>query len=188
MLKEVLRSPIEVSRAELNLVDGLLVQIDKGHDYCCYTAIKVALQKIPPGKYAMIFINDSQINQNYGQFSVVVNLICKQMDREDPLVLEENYDIDLLQKWLLNPKKRSHDICIIGEGHWSNGIETEIVVYVYPEDCQSCKKSDADPVILSRTLAMLITSTYLRLNCKCGFNLIAETQRFDILISTLDLY
>ena len=112
-LKEVLRSPIEVSRAELNLVDGVLIQIDKGHVYCCYTALKVALQEIPSGKYAMVFIDDSQISQTEGKFSVIVNVIYKQLGREDPMILEEDYDSDVLQKWLLNPKKRFHDICIL---------------------------------------------------------------------------
>ena len=178
LLEEVLRSPIEVSRAELNLVDGLLVQIDKGDVFCCYTAVKVAIQETPPGKYAMVFIDDSQINQTEGKFNVIVKLIYKQLDREDPVIFEENYEPHLLQKWLLNPKKRSHDICILGASHRSNGIETELVVYVYPKDCQVCKKSDADPVIISRTMAMLITSTYHRLNCKCGSTLIPEFARF----------
>ena len=178
-LKEVLRSPIEVSKAEVNLVDGTLVQIDKGHVYCCYTALKFALQEIPSGKYAMVFIDDSQIIQTEGSFSVIVNVIYKQLDREVPLILKKDYDTNVLQKWLLNPKRRVYDICILGAQHRSNGIETDLVVYLYPTDCPVCKKSDADPVIISRTMAMLITSTYHRLNCKCGSVLIPEFPRFD---------
>ena len=168
-LDGVLRSSIEVSRKELNLVDGILVQIDKGRENCCYTALKESLKEIPDRKFALIFINDSQIKGNLFE----INEVFKKMSREEPVVLEKGYDTVVLQEWLSVPEKRSRDICILGSQHRCNGIETELVVYVYPVDCEKCKKSDADPVIISRAKAKLILSTYHRLNCDyCGFFLI----------------
>ena len=71
----------------------------------------------------MVFIDDSQIRQTEGKFSVIVNVIFKQLGREDPMILKEDYDTNLLQKWLLSPKKRYHDICILGALHRINELK-----------------------------------------------------------------
>ena len=63
---------------------------------------------------------------------------------------------------------------ITGTQHQCNGIETDIVVHIYPEDCPWCGISNADPVIISRAKALLIVSTYQRLQCSCGWILCEE--------------
>ena len=87
------------------------------------------------------------------------------------MILQEYENTKKLQEWLLNPEKRCYDVCIVGTQHCVNGIETDVVVYVYPKDCHQCQRSDADPVIISRAKAMLIVSTYHRLDVSCGFTL-----------------
>ena len=65
-------------------------------------------------------------------------------------------------------------MCIIGTQHQCNGIETDLVVHIYPEDCPWCEISNADPVIISRAMAMLIISTYQRVQCGCGWKALKE--------------
>ena len=61
-------------------------------------------------------------------------------------------------------------MCIVGAQHQCNGIETELVVHIYPANCQFCEISNADPVIISRAKAMLIVATFQRTNCSnCGW-------------------
>ena len=45
-----------------------------------------------------------------------------------------------------------------------NGIETDIVIHIFPEKCPSCLISSDDPVIISRAKAMLVVATYRRSN------------------------
>ena len=84
----------------------------------------------------------------------------------------------------MHPEKRSQDVCIVGTQHYCNGIETDVVAHVYPTDCHNCQRSDADPVIISRAKAMLIISTYHRLDCQCGyildFTLIPQSEEENI--------
>ena len=49
-----------------------------------------------------------------------------------------------------------------------------MVVHIYPEDCPMCGISNADPVIISRSMALLIVSTYCRVQCGCGWKLCNE--------------
>ena len=73
ILSGVLRSKIETSN--LNLVDGTLTRLPEVEGVYCpwkevsgYNAIKDALKKIPFGKFALVFIDDTQI---LGNFNVV---------------------------------------------------------------------------------------------------------------------
>ena len=101
----------------------------------------------------------------------MINEMYRRLSKEDPVILQENDNTNILQEWLLYPEKRQNDVCIVETQHCCNGIETDVVVYVYPKDCHQCQRSDADPVVISRAKAMLITSTYHRLDCSCGFTL-----------------
>ena len=74
-----------------------------------------------------------------------------------------------LKTWLCDPQTRKNDVCIVGKDHQCNGIEVEVVVHLLPADCPLCGISNADPVIVSRAKAMVIISTYQRLNCTCGW-------------------
>ena len=137
-------------------------------------SLQAALETIPHGKYALIFIESSQIMGNYAIIRAVYTKFSRQrpdLKRPDPIILEENYDPIMLQDWLWDPNKRRQDVCIIGKKHRCNGIETEIVIYVYPMDCHRCSKADADPVIISRSKAMLIMATYQRNDCNCGVSI-----------------
>ena len=49
-----------------------------------------------------------------------------------------------------------------------------MVVHIYPEDCPMCGISNADPVIISRSMALLIVSKYCRVQCGCGWKLCNE--------------
>ena len=84
--------------------------------------------------------------------------------RKEPQIFTGIESTSNLKTWLCEPQKRKNDICIIGTQHHCNGIETDIVVHIYPEDCPWCKISNADPVIISRAMAMLIVSTYQRIS------------------------
>ena len=166
LLDGVLRSSIEVNS---DLVGGTLIRIEKG-DVSCYNAFKAALQAmIPFGKSGLLFIDNRQI---MGNFRVIIELVYADLSRKNPIIFEGNYNSYVLKKWFEDPQNRDQDICILGTQNRYNGIETEMVVHVYPKDCPSCGKSDADPVIISRATAMLILSTYQRLSCRCGFELI----------------
>ena len=69
----------------------------------------------------------------------------------------------ILQKWLLEESKsRKNDMVMIENEHACNGIEANIVVHIYPEDCPECGICCEDPVIISRSTAMLIMVRYKR--------------------------
>ena len=173
LLDGVLRSTIEVNS---DLVGGTLIRIEKG-DVSCYNAFKAALQAmIPFGKSGLLFIDNRQI---MGNFRVIIELVYADLSRKIPIIFEENYNPCVLKKWFEDPQNRDQDICILGTQNRYNGIETEMVVHVYPKDCPSCGLSDADPVIISRSTAMLILSTYQRLSCRCGFELIPSPMNFE---------
>lgn len=159
----VLRSTIEVCREELNLVDGRIVQIN---EKTWPKSLQAGIEKIPYGKFALLFIDNTQIT---GNLRPIIKVIYARQHpkRPDPTILEGDYDATILQNWLWDPKNRRTDVCIIGTKHHCNGIETEIVIYVYPMNCRRCSKSEVDPVIISRSKAMLILSTYQRDHCNC---------------------
>ena len=161
----ILRSPIE--KANTNLVEGQLIKIDKNH-HSCEDALEAALLEIPYGKYALIFVDDRDILEASQD-----NLKRAFSSRQEPLIFEGIEEKLELRKWLSEPSKRECDVCIVGAQHQSNGIETELVIHVYPADCPSCEISNADPVIISRAKAMFVVATYQRLQCKgdrgCGW-------------------
>ena len=149
-------------------------------DVSCYSAFKAAKKEmIPFGKSGLLFIDNSQI---FGNFRVIIESIYADLSKtnpqmgKNPIIFEGNHDPGILKTWFGDPKNRDNDICILGTQNRYNGVETEVVVHVYPKDCPSCGKSDADPVIISRATAMLILSTYQRLSCRCGFELISSSM------------
>ena len=165
----VLRSPIEISTST-NLVDGQLIIVD-GTNLFVEDALETALEKIPHGNYALAFVDDREMTGN------IPEAIKKGFSkRNDPGLFTGLEETGELKKWLCSPEKRQNDMCIIGVQHQCNGIETEIVIHIYPGDCPLCKISNADPVIISRAKAMLIVSTYQRVQCSCcGWKLHKET-------------
>ena len=163
----VLRTPIDTS-AELNLIEGQLIKIDSVHS-SWQEALFVTCQEIPHGKYGLFFIDQTKIFEDH-----VTRIEDVFSTRPVPCTFTGNEDTNQLKNWLLHPKKRENDFCIFGVQHQSNGIETEIVVHIYQADCPMCGISNADPVIVSRATAMVITATYQRLycpNCKWNFDI-----------------
>ena len=157
----VLRSPIDTS-SSLNIVDGQLIKFEKDN-FPFQEAVKETLKKIPYGRYALIFIDDRDLSEN-----VLDEIKDLFHSRPEPQIFTETDSTSDLRKWLCEPQKRRNDMCIIGSQHQCNGIETDIVIHIYPEDCPWCGISNADPVIISRAMALLIISKYERV--KCGFS------------------
>jgi hypothetical protein len=157
----ILRSPIEISRATTNLVEGEFIKI-RPVEATCTDALVTALQKIPHEKKALIFLETEEDPETIKEAFSSTN-------RETPKIFTGTEETSHLKKWLCEPQKRKFDMCIIGAQHQCNGIETELVVHVYPANCPFCKISNADPVIISRAKAMLIVATYQRIKCSCGW-------------------
>ena len=44
-------------------------------------------------------------------------------------------------------------------------LETKVVLYILPKECEDCCHSNIDPVIVSRATAMLIVARYERSHC-----------------------
>ena len=65
--------------------------------------------------------------------------------RKMPIIFTGDEETSALKKWLCEPKNRECDMCIVGSQHQCNGIETELVVHVYPANCPFCNISNADP-------------------------------------------
>ena len=140
-----------------------MIKIDKS-DQSCEDALKSTLSEIPYGTYALIFVDDRHM-----QTKSKKNLIKVFSSRKKPLIYSGIEETTELEKWLCEPQKREFDICIVGVQHQCNGIETELVIHVYPADCPLCQISNADPVIISRAKAMLVVATYQRIQCICGW-------------------
>ena len=158
----ILRSPIEISRATTNLVEGEFIKISTV-EAACTDALVTALQKIPLEKKALVFLDMEEDLE-------IIKEAFSSTNRETPKIFTGTEETSHLKKWLCEPQKRKFDMCMIGAQHQCNGIETEVVVHVYPANCQFCGISNADPVIISRTKAMLIVATYQRTNCSsCGW-------------------
>lgn len=152
---------------DTTIVDGSVVEL-KGFLTWQY-ALKAALEIIPFKRFAMAHIEASgdQITEES------VCSIHKELRRPRPDVVTKPHDYPKYQNWVCNPKDRKSDICIVGVGHRSNGIQTSIVICILPQHCPECGYSSEDPVIASRATAMLITAMYQRLscpNCKQEFN------------------
>ena len=110
----------------MNLVDGRIVQIN---EKTWPKSLQAGIEKIPYGKFALLFIDNTQIT---GNLRPIIKVIYARQHpkRPDPTILEGDYDATILQNWLWDPKNRQTDVCIIGTKHHCNGIETEIVIYV----------------------------------------------------------
>ena len=141
-----------------------MIKIDKS-DQSCEDALKSTLSEIPYGTYALIFVDDRHMQTKSKE-----NLIKVFSSRREPLIYSGIEETTELEKWLCEPQKREFDICIVGVQHQCNGIETELVIHVYPADCPLCQISNADPVIISRAKAMLVLATYQRIQCSCGWS------------------
>ena len=157
-LDAILRSPIDIPAQPTNIVEGQLVKI-KEIAPTHKDALVVGIQKVPHGKHALFFIDGIGLESIKEAF----------FDRPIPKIFTGKEDNYHLKEWLCEPQRRKTDMCIIGLQHQCNGIETDLVVHVYVADCQMCGISNADPVIISRAKAMLILSTYQRLQCSCGW-------------------
>ena len=129
-------------------------------------ALNYSLDKVPYGKYALVFVDDRDVTG-----SVLHELYNSFHQRKKPQIFTGTEETANLKKWLREPKERENDFCIVGTQHQCNGIETDIVIHIYPEDCPLCGISSADPVIISRAMALLIVSTYQRVQCDCGWKL-----------------
>mgnify|MGYP001183252128 FL=1 len=162
LLFSVLKSPIEVDRVEINILDGQVIKINNSQlSFLC--AFKAAIERIPDLTFAMFFIDNSSMPNLDGTIEEAFS------SRIKPCIFKGTKDTHMLKNWLCDPKSRKNDVCIIGRDHQCNGIEVEIVLHILPADCPSCGISNSDPVIVSRAKAMVITSTYQRLQCSCGW-------------------
>ena len=152
---------------DTTIVDGSVVELKGFSTWQC--ALKAALEIIPFKRFVMAHIEATgdQITEES------VCSIHKELKRPRPDVVTKPQDYPKYQNWVCNPKNRKSDICIVGVGHKSNGIQTSIVICILPQHCPECGYSSEDPVIASRATAMLITAMYQRLscpNCKQEFN------------------
>ena len=162
LLFSVLTSPIEVDRLETNIPDGQVIMINNSQlSFLC--AFNAAIEKIPALTFALFFIDNSSI------LNLDDSIEEAFLSRQEPYVFKSINGTHMLKNWLCDPKGRKNDVCIIGRDHQCNGIEVEIVVHILPADCPSCGISNSDPIIVSRAKAMVITSTYQRSQCSCGW-------------------
>ena len=70
LLQGVLKSPIEVSRTNTNIPDGILIKIDKSQ-YPCIHAVKSVLEEIPDQIFGLIFLDDSAMPKNTAHFTII---------------------------------------------------------------------------------------------------------------------
>ena len=146
-----------------NMADGQLVKINVQHEFP-QEALLESIKQIPHGKHALFFLDNENMSKNNSE-SVLEAFSTRPM----PIIPKESGEMGKFQIWLCEPEKRDRDVCIVGTQHGCNGIETDVVVHVHVADCPLCGISNTDPVILSRAKAMLIISTYKRLECPCGW-------------------
>ena len=157
MLDICLQNDIK-STSSATIIDGRLIKINKIHSSRC-DALKAALEEVPCQKYAMIFIKADHLEED----SILA--VYDQMKRPKPDMISTSQEFIKYQKWLSFPQKRKNDLCSFRVDHKSNGIQTDIVVHVIPQNCLMCGFSSEDPVIASRAMAMLIVTMYQRSNC-----------------------
>ena len=157
-LDAILRSPIDIPPNPTNMVEGQLLKIEEVAQ-TPKDALVAGIQKVPHGKYALFFIDGIGLESIKEAF----------LNQTTPIIFTGKEDTYNLKEWLCEPYQRKTDMCIIGPEHQCNGIETDLVVHVYVAECPMCGISNADPVIISRAKAMLVLSTYQRLQCSCGW-------------------
>ena len=161
-LEQILQNPINLDRSSTSIVHGQLIKLSEIH-FSVNEALRNVMLKLPKDRFALFFIDHRQIS-DLATFKQSMNEMFS--SRSPPIIWEDTEDEksgDILQKWLLIPKSRKNDMVMIGVDHACNGIETNIVVHVYPEDCPECGISCEDPVIISRSTAMLILARYQRI-------------------------
>ena len=145
------------------MTDGQLIIVTNQHE-SAQEALIESIKQIPHGKQALFFLDDENMSKNQSK-----SVLEAFSSRPIPIIPKERGEMDKFQVWLCKPEERERDVCIIGAQHHCNGIETDVVVHIYVADCPMCGISNIDPVILSRSKAMLILSTYKRLECPCGW-------------------
>ena len=152
---------------DINIIEGQLFILNEVHD-TCLDAIEAALAHVPTDDFAMIFVNTTGIRD-----PPLKDFKKAFMSREDPIVFTGSFDEVIFRNWLCYPRSRGSDLFLVDINSKINGIETDIVVYVFPEKCKFCQVSNEDPVIISRAKAMLIVSTYTRSThstCTCKYS------------------
>ena len=154
-LDGLLHSEIDTSQ-DVNVTEGQLIIVNEVFD-SWIDAIITGLTHIPPQKQAMVFFNNTGIRD-----PLLIDIKEAFKSRKEPIVFNGPIDEAVFKKWQCQPGGRENDLCIVGMDSKINGIETEIVVHVFPAECRLCHISSADPVIISRTKAMLIIVTYKR--------------------------
>ena len=145
------------------MTDGQLIIVTNQHE-SAQEALIESIKQIPHGKQALFFLDDENMTKNQSK-----SVLEAFSSRPIPIIPKERGEMCEFQVWLCKPEERERDVCIIGAQHHCNGIETDVVVHIYVADCPMCGISNIDPVILSRSKAMLILSTYKRLECPCGW-------------------
>ena len=169
-LDGILQNPIHLS-SNLNINPGLLIKLDIIHS-TYQEALQAGFSQIPSQKFAIAFIDDRQVYGGANKKDVQDGLLSRSVT-----IFDKEADEHLFQEWLCQPQNRRNDFCVIGSDHKCNGIETEIVLYVLPEDCPECEHSNEDPVIASRAKAMMIVSMYKRSTCpNCFFE--QESEKY----------
>ena len=156
-----LQNPVTISSG-LNINHGKLLKLDEIY-LSSLEALNTALKKIPPGQYALVYID-----HGISCWVATIEDIKKSFgDRGEPHIFSEKKSASSLhfQLWLCEPSKRFNDLCIVTRKHNTNGLETKVVVYILPKECEECGHSDEDPVIASRATAMLIVARYERSVC-----------------------
>ena len=157
-LKHILQNPIDMTRSDRSLILGQVIKISEIYS-SIQEAVMAGIGTVPVNKFALIFIDTRQIlitNEDLTQ--KITELFGS---RSVPIIFDGTSECwEVFQKWLLQPISRKNHMIIIGANHSCNGIETNIVVHVYPENCPECGICFEDPVIISRSTAFLAMSKY----------------------------
>ena len=158
-IEQVLQNPIDLDRSNTSIVHGQFVKLSQIH-ISAYEALSVGTEYVPKLRFGLFFIDPQQISDRTA-FDQSLNQIFS--PRPPPIIFKGTVECcEILKKWLSEPMSRKNDMVIIGVDHGCNGIEANIVVHVYPEDCPECGICCEDPVIISRSTAMLILAKYKR--------------------------
>jgi len=161
----ILQNEIDIS-SEVNIVEGKIFTL--GNIFCSSLDALIAILKaIPIKKFTMLFFEDESMSKE------AINEAFISSQRPPPLTLNDSGS----EQWLYKPKRRKNDLLIIGIDHQCNGIETDIVSYVFPEPCQTCEFSSEDPVIASRATAMQIIAFYKRISCPETYLMLSQQQK-----------
>ena len=71
VLKSALKSPIDICISTINIPAGQLIQIDRSkHSF--HQALTAALEKLPDRTFALIFIDDSQMDKS--KYTLIVSV------------------------------------------------------------------------------------------------------------------